>query len=66
MSRPVPPPVPEPADSPPTGPDLQTQLEEMLDAVWEAEANWRFDDRLDLSLKREGDVPNGSDSPAGS
>jgi hypothetical protein len=31
-------------------PDLATQLEALLDAVWEAEANWRFDDRLDLAL----------------
>jgi hypothetical protein len=31
-------------------PDLQSQLEELLDGVWEAEANWRLDDRIDLSL----------------
>ena len=31
--------------------DLHTQLEELLDAVWAAEANWRFDDRLDMALK---------------
>ena len=31
-------------------PDLQSQLEELLDAVWGAEANWRFDDRLDMAL----------------
>jgi hypothetical protein len=31
-------------------PDLATQLEALLDAVWVAEANWRFDDRLDLAL----------------
>ncbi len=31
-------------------PDLATQLEAILDAVWEAEDNWRFDDRLDLAL----------------
>ena len=31
-------------------PDLATQLEALLDAVWQAEANWRFDDRLDLAL----------------
>jgi hypothetical protein len=35
---------------PSVAPDLQTQLEELLDSVWEAEANWRFDDRIDLSL----------------
>lgn len=32
--------------------DLHTQLEEILDAVWKAEADWRFNDRLDLALKR--------------
>ena len=31
-------------------PDLATQFEALLDTVWEAEANWRFDDRLDLAL----------------
>lgn len=31
-------------------PDLHSQLEALLDAVWDAEANWRFDDRLDLSV----------------
>ena len=31
-------------------PDLQTQLEALLNSVWTAEADWRFDDRLDLSL----------------
>ena len=29
-------------------PDLHSQFEALLDAVWEAEENWRFDDRLDL------------------
>jgi hypothetical protein len=29
--------------------DLQTQLEELLDAVWQAEANWRLDDRIDMA-----------------
>jgi hypothetical protein len=29
-------------------PDLHTQLEELVAAVWHAEENWRFDDRLDL------------------
>lgn len=33
-------------------PDLQSQLEGLLDAVWIAEENWRFDDRLDIALKR--------------
>ncbi len=32
-------------------PDLQTQLEELFDSVWQAEAGWRFDDRIDLALK---------------
>jgi hypothetical protein len=32
-------------------PDLHSQLEELLNEVWAAEANWRFDDRLDLALK---------------
>jgi len=32
-------------------PDLQTQLEELLDSVWQAEAGWRFADRIDLALK---------------
>ena len=31
-------------------PDLQSQLEALLDTVWEAEANWRLDDRIDLAL----------------
>jgi hypothetical protein len=31
-------------------PDLHSQLEELLDSVWDAEANWRFDDRIDLAL----------------
>jgi hypothetical protein len=31
-------------------PDLHSQLEELLDTVWAAEANWRFDDRIDLAL----------------
>jgi hypothetical protein len=30
--------------------DLHSQLEEILTSVWAAEANWRFDDRLDLSI----------------
>jgi hypothetical protein len=32
-------------------PDLQTQLEELLSAVWEAEDEWRLDDRIDLALR---------------
>jgi hypothetical protein len=34
----------------PAPPDLQSQLEELLDSVWDAEANWRLDDRIDLAL----------------
>jgi hypothetical protein len=30
--------------------DLHTQLEELLDSVWQAEADWRLHDRIDLSL----------------
>lgn len=33
--------------------DLATQLEDILSAVWSAESNWRFDDRLDLALGHE-------------
>jgi hypothetical protein len=36
--------------SPADAGDLQSQLEDLLSAVWNAEANWRFDDRLDLAL----------------
>ena len=32
-------------------PDLQTQLESLLDCVWRAEADWRFDDRLTMALQ---------------
>jgi hypothetical protein len=31
-------------------PDLHTQLETLLHEVWECEAEWRFDDRIDLAL----------------
>ena len=30
---------------------LHDAYEALLGAVWEAEANWRFDDRLDMQLK---------------
>lgn len=30
--------------------DLQTQLEDLLDCIWKCEANWRFDDRLDVAM----------------
>lgn len=32
--------------------DLHSQLEEILNAVWKAEADWRFNDRLDLALRK--------------
>jgi hypothetical protein len=32
--------------------DLQTQLEDLLDQVWESEADWRLNDRIDLSLQQ--------------
>ena len=31
-------------------PDLDTQLETLLHQVWECEAEWRLDDRIDLAL----------------
>jgi hypothetical protein len=34
-----------------SNPDLHTQFEELLAAVWEAEEEWRLDDRIDLALK---------------
>jgi hypothetical protein len=37
---------PEPA------PDLHMQFEELLVTVWRAEANWRFDDFLDVATKQ--------------
>ncbi len=39
--------------------DLQTQFEAILDAVWEAEDNWRFDDRLDMAFKIPGQASKG-------
>jgi len=33
------------------GPSAQDAYEELLHAVWEAEENWRFDDRLDLTTR---------------
>jgi hypothetical protein len=33
------------------GSELASQLEELFDAVWQAERNWNFDDRLDLALR---------------
>jgi hypothetical protein len=32
-------------------PDSQTQWETLLDQVWRCEAEWRFDDRLDLATR---------------
>jgi hypothetical protein len=32
-------------------PDAQTQLETLLDQVWRCEAEWRFDDLLDLATR---------------
>lgn len=40
------------------GLDLQSQLEAILDSVWKAEADWRFNDRLDMALKTRGDNLN--------
>lgn len=34
-------------------PDLHTQFEDLLGAVWQAEANWRLDDRLDLAVRSQ-------------
>jgi hypothetical protein len=31
-------------------PDLQSQLEALFHTVWNAEDNWRLDDRIDLAL----------------
>jgi hypothetical protein len=33
-------------------PDLQTQYEALLDCVWDEEADWRLDDRIDLATRR--------------
>ncbi len=33
-------------------PDLHTQLEAIFDAVWKGEADWRFNDRLDMAFKQ--------------
>jgi len=42
--------LPAPPPDAETAPDHQTQLEELLNTVWDAEANWRLDDRIDLAL----------------
>lgn len=31
--------------------DLQTQLEALLDTVWRQEAEWRFEDHIDLAVR---------------
>ena len=43
-------------------PDLQTQLEGIFNAVWLSEAEWRFDDRIALSLAVERKRRNGEQS----
>ena len=43
---------PRPHPRRPEVPDLHSQLEGLLDQVWNCEAEWRFDDRLDLALRR--------------
>ena len=47
--------APAPAESRPSV-DLQSQLEALLDTVWKAEADWRFNDRLDMALKQRRDA----------
>lgn len=39
-------------------PDLVSQLESLLDCIWRCEAEWRLDDRIDLTLRlRRGVYP---------
>jgi len=45
------PPLPSRNPGQRNNPDLQTQLEELFGAVWDAEEEWRLDDRIDLALK---------------
>ena len=42
--------IPAPV-APANGIDLHSQLEAILDAVWKAEADWRFMDRLDMAIQ---------------
>ncbi len=53
------PPVSQAPAPPIAGPrpevDLQSQFEAILDCVWKAEADWRFNDRLDMALKQRSD-----------
>jgi hypothetical protein len=37
--------------------DLQSQFEAILDSVWKAEADWRFNDRLDMAMQAKRDLP---------
>lgn len=39
----------DPDDAATVSASLAFQLEELIAAVWRAEENWRFDDRLDLA-----------------
>lgn len=39
------------------GTDLASQFEDILAAVWSAESNWRFDDRLDLAVRHQPRAP---------
>ena len=43
--------------SKPDGTDLASQFEDILAAVWSAESNWRFDDRLDMAVRQEPHTP---------
>ena len=40
-------PEPRPWDTP----ESHQWLEDLLDCVWRAEADWRFNDRLDMAIK---------------
>lgn len=46
-------PRPQPRPRAAEVPDLHSQLEELLGQVWACEAEWRFDDRIDLALHRK-------------
>ncbi len=35
----------------PAAPDLNSQFEALLHQIWSSEAEWRFDDRIDLAVK---------------
>jgi len=36
-------------------PDLHTQLEDLFDEVWRGEADWKFNDRIDLAMRSRKD-----------